>query len=360
MVMACVVRGAYRCSMSNDAKRCAMLMRDAMETRQGTPPCNIRGPQEAGDEGGVRATVTLQDICCEKIRGCSYREAVRLARCPLCLDNDQIPQRSEMTRCVNCRDGATMSRRLIGDRAQPRARGTMKLKRAMAAMVLVSAFAAPLAAGTFEDAVDAHARGDYAKALRLIRPLANDGNATAQFNLGVMYLTGRGVQQDYSAAALWFRKAAEQGYALAQTNLGTLYRDGRGVTQGYAEAVIWYRKAADQGDAVAEFLLGNQYAFGKGVPQDYSEAMRWFRKAAEQGHPRAMHDLGVIYAKGLGLPQDYVRAHMWFSLSAAQGEQRAVKALAMAEQRMTPARIKRSAEARTRLEAGYAAISSLA
>ena len=165
----------------------------------------------------------------------------------------------------------------------------MKLKRAIAAIVLVSAFAAPVAAGTFEDAVDAHARGDYAKALRLIRPLANDGNATAQFNLGVMYLTGRGVQQDYSAAALWFRKAAEQGYALAQSNLGTLYRDGQGVAQDDTEAVMWFRKAADQGDAVAEFLLGNQYAFGKGVPQDYSEAMIWFRKAAEQGHPRAMH-----------------------------------------------------------------------
>src|SRR5450755_4734429 len=61
----------------------------------------------------------------------------------------------------------------------------MKLKCAIAAIVLMSAFAAPLAAGTFEDAVDAHARGDYAKALRLIRPLANDGDASAQFNLGI-------------------------------------------------------------------------------------------------------------------------------------------------------------------------------
>ena len=59
----------------------------------------------------------------------------------------------------------------------------MKLKRSIAAIVLVSAFAGPVAAGTFEDAVDAHARGDYAKALRLIRPLANDGDAAAQFNL---------------------------------------------------------------------------------------------------------------------------------------------------------------------------------
>src|ERR1700693_5953834 len=106
---------------------------------------------------------------------------------------------------------ATMSRRLLVPN-QEQSCLTMKLKRAIAAIVLVSAFAAPVAAGTFEDAVDAHARGDYAKALRLIRPLANDGDASAQFNLGLMYTTGQGVQQDNAAAALWFRKAAEQGY----------------------------------------------------------------------------------------------------------------------------------------------------
>src|SRR4029077_2019225 len=135
----------------------------------------------------------------------------------------------------------------------------MKIKRAIAAIGLASAFAGLVAASTFEDAVDAHARGDYAKALRLIRPLANDGDAAAQFNLGVMYVTGRGVQQDYSAAALWFRKAAEQGYALAQSNLGTLYSDGRGLARDDTEAVTWFRKAVDQGDAVAAFQLGNHY-----------------------------------------------------------------------------------------------------
>jgi uncharacterized protein len=192
---------------------------------------------------------------------------------------------------------------LVIEHNQEQSCQTMKLKRAIAAIVLVSAFAAPVAAGTFEDAVDAHARGDYAKALRLIRPLANDGNASAQFNLGLMYATGQGVQQDNAAAALWFQKAAEQGYAPAQSNLGTVYLYGRGVTQ------------------------------------DDTEAVAWFRKAADQGHPVAKLYLGVMYAEGRGVPQDYVRAHMWFSLSAAQGEQRAVKTLEMAERSMTPAQI---------------------
>jgi hypothetical protein len=92
---------------------------------------------------------------------------------------------------------------LVIEHNQEQSCQTMKLKRAIAAIVLVSAFAAPVAAGTFEDAVDAHARGNYAKARRLIRPLANDGDASAQFNLGLMYATGQGVQQDNAAAALW-------------------------------------------------------------------------------------------------------------------------------------------------------------
>jgi TPR repeat protein len=102
---------------------------------------------------------------------------------------------------------------------------------------------------------------------------------------------------------------------------------------------MWFRKAADQGDAVAEFLLGHQYANGIGVPQDYGEAMIWFRRAAAQGHTVAKLHLGIMYAEGRGVPQDYVLAHMWFSLAAAQSEQRAVKALDMAERRMTPAQI---------------------
>jgi TPR repeat protein len=113
----------------------------------------------------------------------------------------------------------------------------MTLNRTIAVGILAFAvLGAPASAGTLDDAVSADARGDYAKALRPIRPAANDGDAAAQFYLGTMYVTGHGVQQDYSAAALWFRKAAEQGYVLAQTNLGVLYRDGRGVTRDETEA----------------------------------------------------------------------------------------------------------------------------
>ena len=80
-----------------------------------------------------------------------------------------------------------------------------------------------------------------------IRAKAEQGDAAAQFSLGVIYAKGQGVAQDYAEAAKWYRKAAEQGYTPAQCKLGTMYVQGHGVTRDYAEAVKWYRKAAEQG-----------------------------------------------------------------------------------------------------------------
>ena len=94
------------------------------------------------------------------------------------------------------------------------------------------AFAAPA-----EDALSAYRRGDYATAMRLLRPLAEQGNAGAQNYLGVMYEGGRGVPKDYKQAVVWYRKAADQGDASAQANLGLMYRNGLGVQRNDAEAV---------------------------------------------------------------------------------------------------------------------------
>ena len=92
---------------------------------------------------------------------------------------------------------------------------------------------------------------DYATAMRLWRPLAEQGNASVQFNLGVMYGKGRGVPQDYVEAVKWYRLSAAQGYDLAQNNLGFMYASGQGVPQDYVEAHKWWNLAAAQGDADA-------------------------------------------------------------------------------------------------------------
>jgi TPR repeat protein len=79
---------------------------------------------------------------------------------------------------------------------------------ALAAIILVLSLAAPVAADPLEDAAAAHERGDYATALRLLRPLANQGNSGAQYNLGFMYYEGEGVPQDFAEAVKWYRLAA--------------------------------------------------------------------------------------------------------------------------------------------------------
>ena len=178
---------------------------------------------------------------------------------------------------------------------------TMRLLKLL--LVLFVCAGGPAVAGPFEDAIAAHDKGDFATALRLFRPLAEQGKSSALFNLGLMYRKGEGVPQDYAAAVSLYRKAANQGHAGAQNNLGSMYEHGLGVPQDYAAAVSWYRKGAEQRDAVAQ------------------------------------NNLGVMYAKGHGVPQDYVLAHMWFNLAAAQSYETAVKNRDLAVSNMTPAQI---------------------
>jgi len=92
----------------------------------------------------------------------------------------------------------------------------MNIKSLLAALVVSLSLAAPALAGPFEDGVAAYIRKDYATAMRLMRPLAEQGNARSQITIGLMYKDGEGVPQDYAEARKWFRKAAEQGFAEAQ------------------------------------------------------------------------------------------------------------------------------------------------
>jgi len=144
---------------------------------------------------------------------------------------------------------------------------------------------------------------------------------------------------DYATALRIFRQLADQGDASAQFNLGLIYDKGQGVPQDYAVAVKWYRKAADQGNASAQYNLGLMYLNGNGVTQDYGAAMRWYRKAVDQGHADAQFNLGVMYGNGWGVTQDYVQAHMWYNLAAARGQKDAGKWRDNLAEKMTPAQI---------------------
>ena len=96
-----------------------------------------------------------------------------------------------------------------------------------------------------------------------------------------------GVPQDDAEAVKWYRLAAEQGNASAQYNLGVGYANGEGVPQDDAEAVKWYRLAAEQGNASAQYNLGVRYANGEGYHRTMPRRLKWYRLAAEQGDASA-------------------------------------------------------------------------
>ncbi|MDD5034209.1 MAG: tetratricopeptide repeat protein [Methylococcaceae bacterium] len=154
--------------------------------------------------------------------------------------------------------------------------------------LLAALWLAPLPSyADLEAGLEAITRRDFAVAARIFQPLAEQGNAAAQINLGNLYMKGWGVEQDYAAALRWFRKAADQGERMAQTKLGILYYHGLGVEKATEEAANWFRKAAEQGERSAQSILGSLYTSGEGVKQDLSLAFYWYTLAEEQGDEEA-------------------------------------------------------------------------
>lgn len=153
------------------------------------------------------------------------------------------------------------------------------IRNLLGALAIAAALGAPAAAGPLEDANDAYREKAYAKAAELWRPLAEQGDAEAQYSLGTLYAEGKGVEQNDATAFLWFQRAANQGVAAAQYNVGASYATGAGIGKSDVDAARWFRRAADQGMAFAQLNLGLLYAAGNGVPQDDVEAYKWLELA---------------------------------------------------------------------------------
>src|SRR5579864_3106357 len=124
--------------------------------------------------------------------------------------------------------------------------------RSLACFVVLLTLAAISAAADFNAGLDAYKKGDYTTAAKEWRPLAEQGVAAAQFNLGLLYLDGHGVPQDPAEAAKWFTKSAEQDYTQAQHNLGAMYGAGQGVKRDYVQAYKWLNICAAKGNAGCE------------------------------------------------------------------------------------------------------------
>ena len=167
-----------------------------------------------------------------------------------------------------------------------------------------------------DQAVIAMRKGEYRKAFNELRPLAAKHNVNAEFLLGMLYDSGKGVAQDQAAAAMWYRRAAEQRHLMAQLYLGMLLYSGQGVKQDRAEAARWFRAPAEEGDEEAQFYLGAMYESGSGLPQDTTEAIRWLSKSAAQRNPRAMGLLATTLFARSRDERDLVDAYAWSHLAA--------------------------------------------
>ncbi len=152
--------------------------------------------------------------------------------------------------------------------------------------------------------------GDIEAAEKKFKALLEDakaGDPVAQNGLGVMYYTGEAISRapsgqvlnnDPELAAGWFFRAAEQGFADAQFNLGLMYANGEGVEKDMTQAVELFKKAAEQGHVDAQNNLGAMYFTGEGVERDEKKAIAWFEKAAAQGNVDAQANLDAIKAAG--------------------------------------------------------------
>jgi len=139
----------------------------------------------------------------------------------------------------------------------------------------------------FYDGADAYKRGDYITAIKHWEPLANRGNAEAQFNIGRMYEKGINFKQSDYWAHYWINKAAQLGLPVAEYTLGYFYRNGVGVVKDSTQTVKWFKKAGKKGHAKAQFNLGAMYINGDNVVKSLKDAKYWINLAMDNNHPRA-------------------------------------------------------------------------
>lgn len=142
--------------------------------------------------------------------------------------------------------------------------------------------------------------------------------------------------KDYATALAEWTPLVEQGNAAAQYRLGILFTNGWGVKRNDATAFELWLKSAEQGNADAQNAVGSSYDNGFLAAPNDEIAVDWYRKSAQQGHVHGQRHLAQMYERGEGVTRDLVRAHMWYSLASAGGFPIDLESL---EQIMAPAQL---------------------
>ncbi|MAW34293.1 MAG: hypothetical protein CMK56_07790 [Proteobacteria bacterium] len=175
-------------------------------------------------------------------------------------------------------------------------------------------------AGHLDEALNLYKSSKFLETVKLLKPLAEKGDAEAQSLLGWMYFRGEGVAKSNKSALQWYVLAAEKGNHGAQFNLGFMYHQGHGVPLDYSEAVRWYIKAREGGNVFAHYNLGLLIEEGKGIKENAELAFRLFLFSAQKGHPQSMGKIGHYYSQGEGVKIDRQLAYQWAFLASKQGD----------------------------------------
>jgi TPR repeat protein len=161
------------------------------------------------------------------------------------------------------------------------------MRRGLLALAVSVVMVGVALAGPLEEGFAASQRRDYQTALTLWLPLAQRGNADAQFGIGMLYYHGHGVPQSYADATRWLLQAADEGHYSAQFTVGSMYEHGIGVPQDFAEAHMWFNLAtARAGRAQWRNIAARarDHVAIRMTPEQIAEARRLAREW-EAAHP---------------------------------------------------------------------------
>lgn len=162
--------------------------------------------------------------------------------------------------------------------------------RHLVAAAMLIFLSTPISAQSVKAGIEAWQRADYPGAVAIWRPLAEKGDADAQFNLGQAYRLGRGVPINLALAKSWFERAADAGHLDAETTLGLLlFENGQ-----QAEGLKWLRRAAVEGEPRALLVYGTALYNGDGVTQDRLLGYAYVSRAAAQGLAPAKDTLAQL------------------------------------------------------------------
>lgn len=160
----------------------------------------------------------------------------------------------------------------------------------LAASIWIASLALPVSAQSVKSGIDAWQKADYPAAVAIWRPLAEKGDADAQFNLGQAYRLGRGVPISLAVAQSWFERAADHGHIDAQTTLGLLlFQNGN-----HIGGLRWLKAASEKAEPRAMLVYGTALYNGDGVPQDPILGYAYVSRAAAQGLPAAKDTLAQL------------------------------------------------------------------